>query len=214
MTNIENFSIFPLFAIPIYSSFIDNLDSEKDYLSKVEYESLGLQNGLMTENKFLLDNKELSSLKLKIQQHIDFFLKTCLHLNENYKIEIKKSWGVKHLRGDRSHKHDHKNSIFSGVLYLKCDDDSGDIVFYKESHYCNLFPTMLIPNFKDYNMINSTEWRWTPKNNQIFLFPSHLTHSVTASKSDHERICLAFNVVVHGEYGNNNGLDSQGYLNL
>ena len=40
-----------------------------------------------------------------------------------------------------------------------------------------------------------------PKNNQLFIFPSWLLHSVSNNESDQERYSLAFNVYIKGKIG-------------
>lgn len=54
--------------------------------------------------------------------------------------------------------------MFSGVLYLQVDNNTGDIVFLNLSDTRN----NLIPS--DYNIFNSREWRYTPTNGLLLFF--------------------------------------------
>ena len=55
--------------------------------------------------------------------------------------------------------------------------------------------------FKEFNILNSKNWSFVPKNNQLFIFPPWLLHSVSNNESDQERYSLAFNVYIKGKIG-------------
>ncbi len=75
---------------------------------------------------------------------------------------------------ERTGIHDHaKLASISGVLYLQCDDKSGNLFFRKE-------------NKKDFQIV--------PKIGKLVLFRSHLRHGVHANNSNRKRISLAFNL--------------------
>jgi hypothetical protein len=52
-----------------------------------------------------------------------------------------------------------------------------------------------------FNLYNCKSWSYTPKTNDICLFPSTVMHSADPNESDEERWCLAFNVFVRGDIG-------------
>ena len=72
------------------------------------------------------------------------------------------------------HSHSKETNHMSGVIYLKCPKNSGNIVFH---HPLNL----------DFAISN------TPKESQILLFPSLIPHSVEPNLSQEDRISIAFN---------------------
>ena len=76
--------------------------------------------------------------------------------------------------GHRTGIHDHaKIASVSGVFYLQCQPDSGDLFFRKEGE-------------KDLH--------FQPKVGKMILFPSNLKHGVLENKSSTKRISLAFNL--------------------
>ena len=76
--------------------------------------------------------------------------------------------------------HNHITSLtfsdqqLSGVVYLKVPKNSGKILFYNP-----------------FNV--NIQYCFTPKENEIFLFPSVLYHSVEPNLSQEDRISIAFN---------------------
>lgn len=197
----NNKRITPLFSTPLYTSNIGYSEAVLDYIKKIEYIRSGpdknTTNGYCSKNIALLNVPELILFKKSILQEISYFLNEQLSFSNEIKFNITTSWATKHDKGDYSQPHHHSNSLYSGIVYLQVDDNSGDIIF------CNKFKSPLYPQeinieIKEFNILNSSTWAITPKNNDILIFPSHLTHEVTPSKSDQLRYALAFNIFPSG----------------
>lgn len=76
--------------------------------------------------------------------------------------------------GERTGVHDHaKLASLSGVVYLQCSSNSGNLFFQSEE---------------------KIEYSVVPEEGKMVLFPSHLRHGVSANESSDERISLAFNL--------------------
>jgi len=76
--------------------------------------------------------------------------------------------------GERTGVHDHaKLASVSGVVYLQCSPNSGNLFFQSEE---------------------KTECSIVPEKGKMVLFPSHLRHGVSANESSDQRISLAFNL--------------------
>ena len=133
--------------------------------------------------------------RLKLFTH-DF-----LHITPDIEFEMTNSWVVKHDKGDWGQAHIHTNCLLSGVVYLQTDDKSGKIVFRKETNYSNLFPTGVDVDFTTWNVFNARMWSFQPHDNEMFLFPSTLLHSVDKNESDLERYSVAFNFFPRGKLG-------------
>ena len=59
----------------------------------------------------------------------------------------------------------------------------------------------------EYGIWNSDSWHFNSINNELFLFPSWLDHSVKQnSKATVDRISIAFNVFVKGSIGHEENL--------
>ena len=91
--------------------------------------------------------------------------------------------------------------MISGVLYLKTNDASGDLVFHRDLLSLVPFPPALDLDVDSFNLYNCKSWGYKPKTNDICLFPSVVMHSVDPNESDEERASLAFNVYVRGDFG-------------
>src|SRR5690606_2821148 len=63
------------------------------------------------------------------------------------------------------------------------------------------FPPALDLDMDAFNIYNCKSWGYTPKTNDVCLFPSVVTHSVDPNESSEDRWCLAFNVFVRGDIG-------------
>jgi uncharacterized protein (TIGR02466 family) len=132
---------------------------------------------------------------------LDIYVREVLHVRENINFEMTNSWIVKHDKGDWGQSHIHTNCLLSGVLYLQTNDKSGAIVFNKDVTQQNLFPNAIDIEFEEWNIFNSKRWRFQPKNNQTFFFPSSVLHSIEDNESDETRYSIAFNFFPKGKLG-------------
>ena len=89
-------------------------------------------------------------------------------------------WAVSLANGGYQKRHIHPEAIVSGVLYIKLSDESRSD---KQTEGNLLFPSSHCSR-----MI-------TPKEGMVVLFPSYLPHETIPLLKDHERICIAFNLV-------------------
>jgi uncharacterized protein (TIGR02466 family) len=193
--------IIPLFATPLFETTVDVAEHTKEYIKNIEYTRFPANNGYGTPDKFLLDKPELAELKNNIMMVCKNYIYNILEVNPSADFQMTNSWAVKHLKGDESGSHDHANSMLSGVLYIQTDDQSGDILFYKNKAHYNLFTPTVDITFKNQNMFNTAGWAIRPKNNMLILFPSTLDHSVFPSESDQQRYAVAFNLFAFGKFG-------------
>ena len=73
--------------------------------------------------------------------------------------------------------HNHLNCFMSGILYIQTPKNCGNIVFQDFSNKrFNLMPI-------EFNILNSKEWIYTPKEGLILFFPSEIYHKVEVNKS-------------------------------
>ena len=95
-------------------------------------------------------------------------------------------------KGDWNMYHDHLGVDLSGVYYVKVPKDSGDITFKdprtgSESDHIVGLPTHM---------------PLVPQEGVLLMFPAFLEHMVTPSKSDEERISIAYNVMMRDPINN------------
>ena len=191
-------NIVPLFSTPLY---INEIDIDKNILSFVREQvfipcdQYNPAEGLTTGNNYVLELPEFKNLKKNIDTEINYFLKEILKFYTNFKITT--SWIIRHKKGHSAKSHFHKNSLFSGVVYLQVSDNSGDIVFTNNEKSL-LYPSEITLDVDEYNDFNMLSWTLRPKVNNILIFPSHLTHFVTPNNSIDDRYVLAFNIFPSG----------------
>lgn len=204
--------VLQLFSTPVYINRVDFSNQDLKFINNLNFRPSGsytavdgtvLFNCLKTDSNYILNIPELYKFKENILFEIDFFLKKRLNFNKKLKFNITTSWAIKHQKGHFSHLHLHKNSLYSGVVYLHCNKDSGRLSFKLGDDQTPLFPSHLKMEIDEYNVYNSSVWNYLPKINDIIIFPSHLSHSVEVNNSDEERLVVAFNVFPTGVIGEN-----------
>ena len=187
--------IDPLFSTPLYRNKIEFSSDVQKFIKNANY--VRQLNAFSTENFYMLDEPGLSDLKKNIKLEVDNFLYNALSFSRKIEFLITTSWLIKHAKGDYSPPHFHSNSLYSGIVYIQVNDDSGDIIF-SNNNRSPLFPRELFFEIDNYYLLNSSTWKIRPKNKDILIFPSHLTHEVTSNLSDEERYVLAFNLFPSG----------------
>ena len=90
--------------------------------------------------------------------------------------------------------HSHPGCDLSGVLWIKCPDKCGNILFYSPSCF-ETFQEIesYTQEFKDNNNYHHNYW-FPPIEGRILIFPSHLQHEVRKKLSNEDRISASFNI--------------------
>lgn len=199
-------NITGLFGIPIYSDNLEyNFSKELLAQNQLTYDTIAEGNYSISKNNFLLNSPDFLELRDKLEDKIEIYTRNILGVNNSIQFYITTSWIVKFFKDSYANKHIHSNSIFSGVVYLKTPNQCSNIRFHKDTRYNNITSSTLELTFDRYNIFNSDYWEFTPSQGDLYIFPSSLTHSVSKSFSNDERISLAFNVFVKGKFGINEG---------
>ena len=192
-------NVLGLFAVPLYRSSIDPLDPiTLNRLFNFEYEKSSYDQDIITHKetaeRHLLDRPEFAGLKKSLQAKIDEYAYEYLGTDKNLSWQITTSWVNKAEPGGYHAAHVHSNSLLSGVLYLKTNPKSGAICFYKNSAYHTLFTQTVNVDFDKTTDWNMESIGLTPKDFDVLIFPSTLSHSVMSNDSQEDRYSLAFNI--------------------
>ena len=192
--------VLPLFSTPLYISHDDVLRTPE-----VEYDRK-CDSSISKSQQVLLDQRFLKHREI-VEKHLGYYVYDTLRVDKKLELKHTCSWIVLHKTDDFSPIHMHCNSMFSGVLYLKCDENSGDIKFSIPLIIPTWSSSTLNPlwNVDDHNIFNSREFCYTPNSGDILIFPSHTYHEVGSNKSDIDRYCLSFNYILKGEMGTETG---------
>ena len=170
--------------------------SEKKYIS--ELEMVDNSGNLMSKNDKVLDSKELTNLKLFIDEQIFNFKKNLLKIKDENEIYITQSWVNNSNPGQFHPKHKHPNSVISGVLFL---DDNANENLPPIRFHRTLEMFALDFRFDDLNEFNASAREFDPAQGMLMLFPSLLEHDVDKNTSDRVRTSISFNTYVRGIVG-------------
>jgi len=189
------YEVHKLFPTPLFVyDDLTTTEEERNFVYNQEWLRQNSDNGWMTNNYYLLNEPVLKTLKEKIENIFDIYLHDILKIPKEMKCRLTTSWAVKHNPGDWGVKHLHTNSVFSGVFYIKTNEDTGDINFHRQTQDVSVLPLAVRPGrFDEVNEFNAHDYRVVARNNKCIIFPSSLMHSAAPNKSDQDRYCIAFN---------------------
>jgi hypothetical protein len=92
------------------------------------------------------------------------------------------------------HNHLDEQCLISGILYVKCPADSGDLYCYDPRFFSNVGT-----HYQYYATDASNAGGYIqiyPRENLLVFFPPSLMHMVGPNMSDQERCSIAFNILV------------------
>ena len=101
--------------------------------------------------------------------------------------------------------HTHPGSIYSGVIWLKSSEGSGEFVISETDDRRMLQAEPLYGRLKDPTKIPPhwcSDWFFPPKEGDILVFPGFLSHQVLPNNNEDDRISLSFNFQVYDPMGN------------
>ena len=200
--------IVPLFSKVFYMKHLE-IDTDK-IISMIDnhFENSGTNTSIDVDNissvsisKSILELENFIDLKKQLMNELNNFFHNVMNYESDFKITT--SWFTKSQNSQSSNYHNHNNSMFSGILYLQTDENSGDISFedFNNRRYKL--------NVKEYNIYNCTEYQIKPIDGLLILFPSEVHHKILKNNSNIVRHSLAFNIIPVGEIGSNDS-----YLNI
>jgi uncharacterized protein (TIGR02466 family) len=195
--------IHSLFPTPVFFSSLERklTPLETKFLNKKEKDTYNNQGNITSNDNYILNEKPFLNLKNELDLKVkEYFDKIICPLNK-VKPYITQSWLNYTKRNQYHHRHQHPNSLVSGVFYINADEKLDKIKFFKEHTY-----SMIELSTNNYNTFNSTSWWFNVKTGDIVLFPSSLTHMVETKQGNNIRTSLAFNVFVEGKIGDNKDL--------
>ena len=194
-------NILPLFSSPVCTSTIEeDLKDVFNSIKKLKYISANNNGTYTSETRDVLS--KFPSLKKALLDEFNHYKDTCLHY-EDTDFFITTSWVTKCTPNSSSHRHNHQNALYSGVLYFQEGENFAGIRFSNE----NLIPQqILLRKPTEWNLLNSSSWVIKPAPNEVVIFPSYLFHEVTFHGASEDRYSLAFNLFPQGTLGESDSL--------
>ena len=191
-------AVYLLFPYPVMicAENYQFTSSEKKYIS--ELEMIDNTGNLMSKNDKVLDSKELSKLRLFIDEQILIFKKKLLQMKDANEVYITQSWVINSSPNQYHPKHKHPNSVISGVMFFDENNDESlpPIRFHRT---LEMFP--LDFEFDNLNESNAGCRSFETAQGSLILFPSLLEHDVEKNRSDRVRTSISFNTYVRGVVG-------------
>lgn len=184
-------------SVPILK---ENLSLDFDYtnVDDIEFSFKPANNNYFSKNTQILELPYFENLKKILEKKLIEFQKNVLCIEQE--LYITESWLAKTIEGGCHARHNHPNSLFSGVFYIQTPENSF-IDFHYENYLFKFFNFQY--TYNNINEFNSSNISISVEKNDFVIFPSWLDHSVNINTSKVERIILGFNTFVKGTFGNN-----------
>ena len=205
MADVERHEFFPTCLYRFKHDFENN--ELNSMIKHIEDNSLSEHNGQVVKRTGSQIQDELHKIDTfsNLTKTIIDVSKTILD-EQGYmgEIEITNMWGnILRPQSQRAHApHSHSNNFLSGVFYIKTSDDTSPIQFFDPRPQSSV----LKPRKSGFNTLNSDMAEFQSETGWGVVFPSWLVHWVPETKD--ERISIAWNIIVRGEYGEPNTLQN------
>ena len=171
----------PLLIVP----YDESIDKELEYLKNISYREQSANGNYRSDESYLLRKEEFKNIKNFLCESVDKFTKNVLRSKQ--RLVITQCWANRNPQGSRHHEHVHPNSIVSGVMYFKINEELPPITFSKTNQ-----DGMKLEPF-EWNHLNSESFMLPCKPGELVIFPSSLKHSVPINQGKEDRISLSFN---------------------
>ena len=191
-----------IFPTPIYISKLNRELNQKElsFIDKTKLNTYNNEGNTTSNDNYILNQKLFANIKKELDLRVQDYFDKVISPSNNITPYITQSWLNYTETNQYHHKHQHPNSLVSGVFYINCDKEHDKIKFFNDKYQT------IKPEVKDWNIWNSETWWFSVKTGDIILFPSSLTHMVETKQGDNTRISLAFNFFIKGTVGNNKNL--------
>ena len=195
-------NINSIFPTPIYMSKINRelTPLELKFVEKTKKDFYKNEGNITSNNNYILNEKPFLNIKKELDLRVKDYFEKVISPTDAVTPYITQSWLNYTEKNQYHHKHQHPNSLVSGVFYINCDEEFDKIKFFNDTY------KTIKTEVKDWNIWNSESWWFSVKTRDVILFPSSLTHMVETKEGDNTRISLAFNIFIKGTIGNNKNL--------
>ena len=192
-------SIFPT---PIYTTKMDRgfTKQELQFVKEQKKHCSKNTGNINTKDNYILNRKEFKNIKKFLDKHCKDYLDTVICPKDKIELYITQSWLNYTEANQYHHKHEHPNSVVSGVLYFDSDIKNDKILFSHSKGYQQISPQA---DKEKWNLWNSGTWFFPVETGQLIMFPSSTNHQVETKKGNNTRISLAFNTFYKGTIGSN-----------
>lgn len=185
--------------MPIFINFlaVDSLRLDNERLAKFcldrKRNSAGrvISNGGGWQSENIdLATPELAELFAEVQKRLDE-VHRAFEFSTSLRQVIAESWININQKGHFNYSHDHPGSLFSAVYYVKGGADKGELELKTPiaPHTYTISQEMV----GSFNAFTGHAMVLPPVTGDLLIFPSWLLHRVNMSRSEEDRISIAFN---------------------
>ena len=143
----------------------------------------------------VLGHPKLHSLTEFLNNSLQEYFNTVYAPKHDANLCITQSWVNYTNRDQFHHRHNHSNSLISGVFYIQASKETDKLHFFSETYR----QIKMVP--RELNIHNSESWWLTAATGVLYLFPSSLMHMVEQVTGENTRISLSFNTFPKGIVG-------------
>lgn len=191
-------TLFELFKVPVFSIRIDNSEDMNTKLTSIFRDirdndkdpypyPLGGYTNYGKNSNILLDLEECLLIKEEV---INFAEHISKEVNIFGNPFIENSWFSINNKYSYHESHKHLPSVWSGVYYVKANEDDAQITFEHKEKQNSSWP-FYTDHKHDYT---TNTFSIKPKAGNLLFFPSYLSHRVEQQLIDKERITISFNI--------------------
>lgn len=191
-------NIIPIYSTPVWESLYPNFDSDKqNFIDCVENFRKTHEQGIVRFNVNGYQSPINLTTEAPMAPLFEFIAQMAQKATFDLQfvdcaIYISASWAnFQDSRNQFMHEHLHQDT-FSGVFYLQIPEGSGKLNLINPGINPLWQGSMLVDKK---NKFNADRLKIEPKEGQILLWPSYLTHSVDPNECDDTRISIGFNVI-------------------
>ena len=197
--------IHSVFPIPVYMTHIDRPFTKQELKFVEDQKNHCNKNtgNINTKDSYILNRKQFKNIKKFLDKCCEDYLNRLICPKNNIKLYITQSWLNYTETNQYHHKHEHPNSVISGVLYFDSDIKNDKILFSHPIPYTQIVPET---DKEKFNIWNSRTWWFSVETGNLFMFPSSTTHQVECKQGNNTRISLAFNTFYKGSVGSSDSL--------
>jgi uncharacterized protein (TIGR02466 family) len=185
--------------MPIFINFlaVESLRLDNDRIEKFCLERKTAAPGRVVSNGggWQSDNldpgtPELAELFAEVDKRLNE-VHRAFEFNPSMRQVITEAWININQKGHFNYSHDHPGSLFSAVYYVKGGADKGELELKTPitAHTYTISNEMA----GSFNAFTGHAMVIPPVTGDLLIFPSWLLHRVNMSRSDEERISIAFN---------------------
>ena len=191
--------IYQLFPEPVCTCSLERKLTQEELKIINEYQKETHKNdgNITSNNNYVLENKTLKNLKKDLHTKVMEYFDQVIGTDNPITTYITQSW-FNYTKSDQfHHKHNHFNSLVSGIFYASADKKVDSVTFSKVP-----LDDRIKLKITKYNIFNSSSCTFPVETGNILLFRSSLVHGVGKKKGNNIRISLSFNVFIKGTIGN------------